>query len=52
MARSLSNLVNNLSAGIHILNVNTDTMTKKIKLVESNIFIVTVSLNTQILKMI
>ena len=34
------------------LNVNTDMMIKNVKLVEINISIVTVSLNTQILRMI
>ena len=51
MASLLSNLVN-LSEGIHRINVNMDMMIKNVKHVELNISIVTVLLNTQILKMI
>ena len=50
MASSLSNLVNNLSEGIH--RVNTDMMIKNVKLVELNISIATVFLNIKTLKMI
>ena len=50
MASSLSNLVNNLSKEFIELNVNTDMMTKNVKLVELNVSIATVFLNTQILK--
>ena len=50
MANSLSNLVNNLSEGIHKINVNTDM--KNVKLAELNIRIVTAFLNMQTLKMI
>ena len=55
MTRSLSNLVNNLSDGIHnegIQNSNTDAMIKNVNLVELHTKHVTVFLNTQILKMI
>ena len=41
MASSLSNLVNNLSEGIHKLNVNTDTMMKKCETCKLNINIAT-----------
>ena len=45
MSSSLSNLVNNLSEGSHIINVNTDIMIKNVKLVEKlNISIATVFL--------
>ena len=50
MASSLSNLVNNLSKEFIELNVNTDMMIKNVKLVELNVSIATVFLNTQILK--
>ena len=42
MASSLSNLVNNLSEGVHKLNVNLDTMIKDVELVELKISIATV----------
>ena len=50
MASSLSNLVNNLSKEFIELDVNTDMMIKNVKLVELNVSIATVFLNTQILK--
>ena len=49
---SLSNFVNNLPERIHRINVNTDIMIKNVKLVELNVSIATVFLNTQILKKI
>ena len=52
IASTLSNLINNLSEGIHIINVNTDMMIKNNKLAELNISIATAFFNTQILKMI
>ena len=48
MTDSLSNLVNNLVQG----NVNMDTITKNVKLVDVDTKIETASLNTQFLKMI
>ena len=52
MASSLSNLVNNLSEGIHRIICKFRHNDKNMKLVELNISIATVFLNTQILKMI
>ena len=52
MASSLSNLVNNLFEGIHRIKCNLNMMIKNVKLVELNVSIATVFLNTQILKMI
>ena len=52
IASSLSNLVNNLSEGIHRINVNSDTMIKNVKLVEWNISIATVFSNIKTLKKI
>ena len=52
MASSLSNLVNNLSEGINRIKCNLDTKKKNVKLVELNISIATVFLNTKILKKI
>ena len=49
MASSLSNLVNNLSEGVHRIK---GMIIKHVKVVELNISIATVSLNTQTLKMI
>ena len=43
---SLSNFVNNLPERIHRINVNTDIMIKNVKLVELNVSIATVFLNT------
>ena len=48
MTDSLSNLVNNLVQG----NVNMDTITKNVKLVDVDTKIATAFLNTQFLKMI
>ena len=48
MTDSLSNLVNNLVQG----NVNMDTITKNVKLVDVDTKIATALLNTQFLKMI
>ena len=48
MTDSLSNLVNNLVQG----NVNMDTITKNVKVVDVDTKIATASLNTQFLKMI
>ena len=50
MASSLSNLVNNLSEGIH--RINTEMMIKNVKLVELNISIATVFLSTKTLEII
>ena len=52
MASSLSNLVNNLSEGIHKNKVNTEIIIKNVKSTEFNISIATVFLNTQALKII
>ena len=52
MASSLSNLVNNLSEGIHRIKHKYGYGDKKVKLAELNISIATVFLNTQILKII
>ena len=52
MASSLSNFLNNLSEGIHIINLNTNMTIKNVKLIELNISVSIVFLNTQILKMI
>ena len=52
MARSLSNVVNNLLMEFIELNVNLDMMTKNAKHVNLNISIATVFSNTQILKII
>ena len=52
MASSLSNLVNNLSEGIHKNKVNTEIIIKNVKFAEFNISIATVFLNTQALKII
>ena len=52
MACSLSDLVNNLLEGIHKLHVNTDKITKNVRLVELNTKITTAFLNTQTLKMV
>ena len=52
MPTSLSNLVNNLSEGIHQLNVNTDTMIKNVKLVELHTKYATVFQNIKTLKTI
>ena len=52
MASSLSNLVNNLSKGIHKIKCKYGHDNKNGKLVELNISIGTVSWNTQVLKMI
>ena len=51
MASSLSNLVNNLSEGIHRIKCKFGHI-KNVKNMELNISIATVFLNTQILKMI
>ena len=52
MTSSLSNLVNNLSEGLHRIKCKSGNDEKNVKHVELNISIVTVFLNTQILKMI
>ena len=52
MARSLSNLVNNLSEGTHKIKCKYGHEDKKSKLVELNINIATIFLNTQTLQMI
>ena len=52
MASSLSNLVNNYSAEIHRIKCKYGHDDKNVKLVELNISIATVFLNTKILKMI
>ena len=52
MAGSLSNLVNNLSEGIHRIACKYGHNDKNVRLVELNMSISTVFLNTWILKMI
>ena len=52
MASLFSNIANNLSEGIHKINLNWNTMIENVKLAELNINIVAVFLNTQDLKMI
>ena len=52
MAGSLSNLVNNLSEGIHRIACKCGHNDKNVRLVELNMSISTVFLNTWILKMI
>ena len=52
MARSLSNLVNNLSEGIHRIKCKFGHNNKNVKLVELNIDIVTVFLHIKTLTMI
>ena len=52
MASSLSNLVNNLSEGIHKIKCKFWHNYKNFKHAELNISIATAFLNTQILKMI
>ena len=52
MACSLSNLVNNLSQGIHRIICKFEHNEKNVKLVELNISIATVFSNIQTLKMI
>ena len=52
MASYLSNVVNNVSAGIHKINANTNTMMKDLKLVKLNINIAAVLLNPRTLKMV
>ena len=52
MASSLSNLVNNLSQGIHRINVNLDMTIKNVKHVKSNTIIETIFMNIQTLKVI
>ena len=49
MASSLSNLVNNFVKELILSNVNSDMAIKNLKLVELNISITTVFLNTKIL---
>ena len=49
MASSLSNLVNNFVKEFILSNVNSDMVIKNLKLVELNISITTVFLNTKIL---
>ena len=49
---SLSNLVINHAEGIRKINVNTNTMIKKLKLAELKTNIATAFLNTETLKMI
>ena len=52
MASLLTNLVNNLSEGIHRIECKYEHMIKNVKAVELIINIVTVFLNMQILKMV
>ena len=52
MASSLSNIVHNLSEGIHRIKYKVEHDDKNVKLVELNVSIVTVFLKTQILKII
>ena len=52
MASSLSNLVNNLSEGVHRIKCKYKLGEKKVKLIELNISIATDFLNIQTLKMI
>ena len=52
MASSISNLVNNLSEGIHRIKCKFELDDKNVKYVELNISIATVFWNAQILKMI
>ena len=52
MTRSLSNLSNNVSEGIHIIKYKYRHDNKNVKLAELNIDIATAFLNTQILRMI
>ena len=52
MASSLSDLVNNLSEGVHRIKFKFGHDDEKVKLVELNISIATVFLNIQTLKMI
>ena len=52
MAKSLSNLVNNLAEDIHKVNVNTVMIIKNVKRVELNTKTVSAALNTEMLKMI
>ena len=52
MTRSLSNLVNNLSEGVHKIKYKFGYNDKNVKRVELNINIVTAFLNIQVLKMI
>ena len=51
MARSLSNLVNNFSEGIHKI-VDTDMLIENVKFLELHMKHATVFLNTQTLKII
>ena len=52
MASSISNLVNNLSEGLHRINCKLGNDDKNVKHVELNVSIVTVFSNMQTLKMI
>ena len=52
MASSLTNLVTNLSGGLHRIKCKSGHHNKNVKHVKLNISIVAVFLNTQILKMI
>ena len=52
MASSLSNVVNNLSGGLHRIKCKLEQDNKNVKNVELNIRIANVFLNIQILKMI
>ena len=52
MASSLTNLVTNLSGGLHRIKCKSGHHNKNVKHVKFNISIVAVFLNTQILKMI
>ena len=52
MASSISNLVNNLSEGIHRIKCKFELDDKNVKYVELSISIATVFWNAQILKMI
>ena len=52
MASSLSNLVNNLSEGIHRIKCKYQMMIKNVKLLELNISVLTLFLNRKVLKII
>ena len=52
MANSLSNLVNNLSEGIHRIKCKYEMIIKNVKLAELNINIATVFLNIESFRMI
>ena len=52
MASSLSNLVNNLSEGIHRIKCKYQMMIKNVKLLELNISVSTLFLNRKVLKII